>query len=118
PALVVGIAFIAQFATEFNTRKFYVWEYDADTRTIAQTIADRRDKSAATVRVGSSWVLSDALYFYASKNSWTWFELTNRPTAGFDFNALPPQERDQERTLGVVKIYEGPVSHSVLTARR
>jgi hypothetical protein len=118
PVLILGSLFAAQFATEFNLRKFYLWEYDADTKSIAQALADRRDRNAQTVRVGASYTLSRALFFYASKNNWPWLELTNKPTAGLDFNVLAVEDRKMEPALGVVEIYEGPVSHSVLTARR
>jgi hypothetical protein len=112
----LGLAIAAQFVTEFNTRKFLLWEYDADTRSIAQAISDHRDRNASLVRAGASWQLSDALYFYASKYGWSWLEITNKPAPGLDFYALVVEDRGLEPGLGVTKIYEGPISHSVLDA--
>lgn len=40
---VLGGLFVLLFAAEFNTRKFYVWDYDADTRTMGEYIAAHRD---------------------------------------------------------------------------
>jgi hypothetical protein len=118
-AFILGGVFIVQFLTEFNTRKFLLWEYDADTRAIAQSIADHRDKNAAVVHAGGSWVLDDALYFYAFKNGWAWLEITNaRPSPGLDFYALVVEDRAMEPALGVTEIYVGPVSQSVLAVAK
>jgi len=110
----LGLAVVAQFATEFNTRKFLLWEYDADTRSIAQAISSHRDTNTPVVHAGASWQLSEALYFYASKYGWSWLEITNKPSPGLDFYALVMEDRGLEPGLGISEIYEGPVSHSVL----
>jgi 4-amino-4-deoxy-L-arabinose transferase-like glycosyltransferase len=114
---VLGGLFVLLFAAEFNTRKFYVWDYDADTRTIGEYIAAHRDPSAAVTRVGGSWQLQESLQFYGYKNQWTWMELTNRPAPGMDYYALIPQDRAVATgSLGLKTLYRGAVSQSVLAS--
>ena len=106
------------FATEFNTRKFLVWDYDAETRTMGEYIAAHRNPSASVVRVGGSWQLQESLQFYGYKNQWTWMELTNRPAPGMDFYALIPQdEAAAAQSLALKTLYTGPVSGSILASR-
>ena len=57
--------------TEFNTRKFLVWEYDADTRAMADYVAGHRLQSQELVRIGGSWQLLQSLWFYAVVRNWT-----------------------------------------------
>lgn len=111
----LGLIFVLQFATEFNTRKFLVWDYDADTRAIGQYIAAHRDTHAPVTRVGGSWQLQESLQFYGYQNQWTWMELTNRPAPGMDFYALIPQDQAAVmQSLGLKEIYRGAISGSTL----
>jgi hypothetical protein len=113
---------IAIFISEFNMRKFLVWEYDADTRTMAEYIAAHRPQRADSepVRVGGSWVFEPALFFYATKHQWTWMELrrTPQPEAGCEFCLLSDQDRPYIEKLGLREVYRGPVSGSVLAVPR
>jgi len=115
-AYVLALIFILQYASEFNTRNFLVWKYDADTRTIAGRLAADRQQNAPLTRIGGSWQLQPALRFYAYLGNWTWAELTTEPPApGLDYYALLPSERDTvEHHLDLKEIYRGPVSGSVL----
>ncbi len=118
PVYVLGCLFVLQFATEFNTREFWVWEYDADTRSIGEYIAAHRDPNASIVRVGGSWQLQESLQFYGHKNQWTWMELTNRPAPGMDFYALIPQDQAAATaSLGLKALYRGPVSGSIVAGK-
>ena len=114
--IVVGVAALA-FAAQFNVRSFYVWEYDADTRTIAEQIAARRGSSAPdSVSVGASWQLEPALNFYRAKNGWTWMQAVDRtaiaPGAGFYALIIPDQKRIA--ALGLKPVYRGAISGTVL----
>ena len=115
-AYILAVIFVLQYATEFNTRKFLVWEYDADTRAIADRLATDRSQNAAVTRIGGSWQLQPVLRFYTYVRNWTWAELTEGPpAAGLDYYALLAWERDTvEGNLGLKEIYRGPVSGSVL----
>jgi hypothetical protein len=110
---------VVVFAMEFDTRKFVVWEYDADTRELAGEVAQRRAPNSQAVRVGGSWPLEPALNFYRAKNNWTWMAPVRRQPldAPVDFYALIRQDRDAVRALGLTQLWEGPVSHTVLAAR-
>lgn len=114
-AYALAIVLALHFATEFNTRKFLVWEYDADTRTLADYIAAHRPKNVEVVRVGGSWQLQESLMFYATLQNWTWAELRREtPVAGLEYYAFVPWERNLEQQLGLTEVYNGRVSGSAL----
>ena len=107
------LLFVAQFPAEFNVKKFWVWDYDADTRTMGEYIASHR--GTGNVRVGGSWQLSESLGFYLFQNRWEWMEINRRPPqAGDDFYTLIPQDESVMQTLGLKEVFRGPVSGSIL----
>ncbi|HKW98783.1 MAG TPA: glycosyltransferase family 39 protein [Bryobacteraceae bacterium] len=112
----LSAVFVVHFATEFNTRKFLVWEYDADTRSMGEYIAAHRPANQPVVRIGGSWQLQESLSFYMNLRNWSWMELRREtPVAGSDYYALIPQDRTAvEKRLGLHDVYRGPVSGSVL----
>ena len=104
-----------QFLTEFNTRMFLVWEYDADTRAIGQYIASHR--GPGTVRVGGSWQLSESLSYYLFRNQWAWMEIERRnPEPGWDYYTFRAEDAPAMKALGLKEVYRGPVSGSILAA--
>jgi hypothetical protein len=112
--MALAAVFLVQFATEFNTRKFYVWEYDADTRSIGAYIAQHR-KGSGTVRVGGSWQLAESMSYYLVHNRWEWMEIERRsPEPGYDYYAFVPQDAPAVAALGLTVVYRGPVSGSIL----
>ena len=115
-AYTVGVLILVNFVAEFNTRKFLVWEYDADTRLIGEYVAAHRPQGQEIVRVGGSWQLQESLMYYAVVRNWTWIELRkDQPTSGVDYYALTPWDRPTvEREFGLKEIYRGPVSGSAL----
>jgi uncharacterized membrane protein len=117
-AYALATAAVLLFVLQFDTRKFVVWEYDADTRQLAQEIAKRRAPNASAVHVGGSWQLEPSLNFYRSKYNWTWMEPVTRQAANApaDFYALIPQDREANRAQGLARLWEGPVSHTILAA--
>jgi hypothetical protein len=124
PAASVAYAFAAillvQFALQWNTHKFLVWEYDADTRDIARRIAElAADKRPNSVRVGSTWQLEPALSFYRLKNAWTWMQpLTRAPlTEVFEYYVVAEWDRPTVQPLALTALYQGPVSGTLLAAR-
>jgi hypothetical protein len=116
-AYAIAAVLVLNFAAEFNTRKFFVWAYDADTRTMAEYIAAHRPQAGAgPVRVGGSWQLWESLSFYRDVNHWTWLDVERvKPAPGYDFYAFLPQDRAAAQVLGLKEVYVGPVSGSVLT---
>ncbi|MBV8841825.1 MAG: hypothetical protein JO307_03345 [Bryobacterales bacterium] len=111
----VGALLILCFVTEFNVRKFWVWEYDADTRTIANYIAGHRDPTANTVQVGGSWQLTESMYYYLIRNRWEWMQIERRPPEpGYSSYALLPQDESAIKAFGLKVVYVGPVSGSIL----
>ena len=120
----LAIVLLVNFTAEFNTRKFFVWEYDADTRNIGEYVARqyalrRPPADAAPLRIGGSWQLWESLNFYRDLNRWNWMEVERvKPEPGFDFYALLQQDRIAEPSMDVREVYVGPVSGSVLTVPR
>ena len=118
PAIALTAIFVVNFLTEINTRKFYVWEYDADTRSMTDYIAAHRPQrpDSQPVRVGGSWVFEPAIFYYGTKNNWTWMEVrrTPQPEAGCDFCVLKKEDRGFVQSLGLKEVYRGPVSDSTL----
>ena len=103
------------FLSEFNVRKFWVWEYDADSRTIANYIASHRDPSADTVQVGGSWELTESMYYYLVRNRWEWMQIERRPPEpGYSYYVLLPQDDSVTKTLHLKVVYIGPISGSIL----
>jgi hypothetical protein len=101
------------FLGEFNTRKFLVWEYDADTRTMGQYMASHH--GSKVVRVGGSWQLAESLSYYLFRNQWDWMEIeTRQPEPGYDYYALIPQDAGIVQALGLREVFRGPVSGSIL----
>lgn len=112
-ACALTVLFAAQFLTEFNVKKFWVWDYDADTRAMGEYIASHR--GSGNVRVGGSWQLSESLGFYLFQNGWDWMEINRRPPqAGDDFYTLIPQDLQAVQKLGLKEVFRGPVSGSIL----
>jgi len=116
---LVGVLLIAVFVSEFDVRKFLVWEYDADTKELANRLAQlSRNKPAGSVKLAASWQLEPSLNFYRDTNHWEWLRPVDRSPLGpgADFYALISADRDAARTLGLQAIYQGPVSRTVLAS--
>jgi hypothetical protein len=80
-AISFGLSFLlaAQVLLEFNTRKFAVWDYDADTRVILKKIGESvPDKHPNSVRIANSWQLEPSLDFYALKDKLDWLQPISR----------------------------------------
>jgi hypothetical protein len=115
-AMAVALALF--FLSEFNTRKFLIWEYDADTRELGDYLASHRPPNLHVVRVGGSWQLQESLFFYANLRKWDWIELHREydPVPGWDYYALTPWDRTvAEQHLSLKEIYRGPISGSALS---
>jgi hypothetical protein len=113
PVLLV----LGWFAAQFNVRTFYLWEYDADSRSIAERIATHRSSDAPeSIRVGGSWKLEPSLNFYRVKNGWTWMAPIERGaiTPGFPLYALTTEDAGAVTALHLKTVYVGPLSESVL----
>jgi hypothetical protein len=118
-AYTLAIVFVAQFALQFDTRRFLTWEYDADNRQIVERLAqDVKDKHPGAVRVSASWLLEPSLNFYRRTWHLTWMrEVTREPVAaGADYYILNDADRAETGPLGLRRIYEGTISGNVLAA--
>lgn len=116
-AYMLGVVFCLEFVLQFNTQKFFVWEYDADTRRIVEPISQSNmNKPPGSVRVISSWQLTPSLNFYRVKSGLTWMRPV-KPTrleAGGDYYAIINQDRPVINYLGLTKVYQGAISGTIL----
>jgi len=105
------------FAAEFDVHRFMVWAYDADTKLLADQIADTRDPFSPSVQIGGDWQFEPALNFYRVKNHWTWMArvLRSNVDAPADFYALLPGRNPAGS--GFTVIWTSPVVHSKLAVR-
>jgi hypothetical protein len=112
---------LALFIAEFDTRKFIIWEYDADTQQLAQRLAAAVASSGAhSASVALSWQLEPSLNFYRDKGNWTWTEPFERKPigTGADYYALIPQNQAVIEPFRLSVTYKGPVSGTVLAVPR
>lgn len=120
-AYAMAAILAVQFLLEFDTRKFMVWEYDADTRSILAEISRRVPKpQPGTIRLGNSWQLEPSLNFYAWKDNLAWLQpVTRAPIGpGADYYVLMAADRDAIDRLHLTVLYTGPNSGTVLAAPR
>lgn len=112
-ALVLATVLIAQYLAEFNVKKFWVWSYDADTRSMGEYLAAHH--GSGRLSVGGSWQLSESLGFYLIQNRWDWLDINRRPPqTGDDYYALIPQDTSVVQSLGLKEVFRGPLSGSIL----
>lgn len=114
---ISGVLLVLLFALEFNTRKFLVWEYDADTRRIVSQVAQAvGDRAADSVSVRNSWQLEPSLNFYRVRDHRTWMSPATRDPLGpgGDYYAVIPNDASSIVALRLRRVYEGLVSGTVL----
>ncbi|HEV2690958.1 MAG TPA: hypothetical protein VGV35_20520, partial [Bryobacteraceae bacterium] len=111
------------FACQWNTRFFYVWRFDADTKEIMRVLEQRVGKAAGPVRLGISWPLDPSISFYRATRGDTWMAPVDRrgPDGQYDYYVITPPMTDlklDDRPVlakrSLTTIYEGPVSKTVL----
>ncbi len=125
PALVSTVVLIA-LACQWNTRFFYVWRFDADTKGILRVLEQRVGhprEASVPVRLGVSWPLEPSINFYRTAWRYSWLAPADLrgPNGVYDYYAITPPMRDLKlddravmRERSLVPIYQGPVSGTVL----
>jgi hypothetical protein len=116
-AYLLAVVLVVQYAAQFNTRKFLVWEYDADTRLILDRISQLvANKQTSSVRVGGSWQLEPSLNFYREVNHIAWMQPVERASIkpGYDYYVILSQDRGGIGKLGVKPVYQGAISGTIL----
>ena len=115
----LSITLLIVFAGQWNVRKFFVWEYDADTKEIARQIAASAiEKRSTSVRISNSWPLEPSLNFYREINNWTWMQpVTRAPLApGFEYYVIVDDDRSAIEALRLKLLFKGKASQTVLAA--
>ncbi|HYL79018.1 MAG TPA: hypothetical protein VEU96_32810 [Bryobacteraceae bacterium] len=122
---LVSTAVLIAFMCQWNTRFFYVWRYDADTKGILRVL-ERRVRHPieprVQVRLGISWLLEPSINYYRIVRGSYWMAEVglSGPNGVYDYYVITPAMKDltddravmKERSL--VPIYQGPVSGTVL----
>lgn len=108
-----------QYGLEWNTSHFRVWRYDADSRKILELVAARPRRAKPPLRIGVSWQLEPSFNFYRTVKHYAWLEPIRRsgPDGEFDYYVLIENDRPLIARRNLQRIYEGPVSGTVLASR-
>lgn len=115
-ARVFAAALAVLFLVQFDTRRFALWEYDADTRALVARLAEAGKGKA--VRLAHSWQLEPSLNFYRVKNRYGWMPPATRDpiVRGADYYLLMGDDRALMDAFGLVPLAEGRISRTVLAA--
>jgi hypothetical protein len=116
---VVSAMLLLAFVSQWNVRKFLIWEYDADAREIVGRLSALvTDKRPNSVRVGSSWQLEPTLNFYRQKNQFVGMQPVSRAPLdqAFDYYVVSMMDRPVMDRLGLKPLYQGQVSGTSLAA--
>ncbi|HLK67714.1 MAG TPA: glycosyltransferase family 39 protein [Bryobacteraceae bacterium] len=113
---VIGAVIACQYLLQPNTSRFYIWTFDADTKSVVDFLDAGHPVSA---RLGTSWPLDPALNYYRDRRKITWFAPLTRtgPDGQFDYYLL--MEADQDRVVRnqLKVLYRGPISGTVVATR-
>ncbi len=123
--VVVASVVVASFVSQFNTRFFYVWRYDADTEHILSILDGRERGGKRLVRLGISWPLEPVVNFCRAVKEYTWLAPVDRrgPSGSYDYYIVTPPMTDIRvdddalfRNRRLVILYQGRVSGTRLGA--
>jgi hypothetical protein len=128
PPRVAGNAFFAAAALlavfycgQLNWTRFWVWQYDADTRVLLEQLAARVDiHRDRPVVLGGSWLYEPSTNYYRITRHWTWMAPVYRGASDgvYDFYLLTAEESGVASQRGLERIATGKDSGTVLAARR
>jgi hypothetical protein len=122
-SITMAIILIACYAIQFDTRRFSVWSYDADTNRIAERLSQIAEAQIAAenaptkpVTIVNSWQLEPALNFYRETRHYDQLPTFTRRAIGpgFEVYVLTPQDRAQVENLSLTIIYTGSISQTVI----
>jgi hypothetical protein len=111
--------FALQFAAQFNTSRFTVWWYDADTRNIVAAIAARERSAHQAVRVGATWQLEPSINFYRKTWALDWMAPVDRsgPQGDYDYYVLALGDAGLAKAQHLQKLYGSRRSETILAFR-
>jgi hypothetical protein len=106
---LMAVALTLQFATQFQTRYFLVWQYDMDDKDIARMLQSATAaRPAGSVTVSVTWMHQPALEFYRQYLGIASLRPIERqaptPLTGYDFYVLnnPDTQRPEKDRLPVI----------------
>jgi hypothetical protein len=112
----VGIALAVVYVVQLDATRFWVWRYDADTRTLLRELERRQAGKSEPLRLGISWQLEPSVNFYRETQGWKWLEPASRRDVrpGLDAYLLIDQDRGLIQALGVTVDRTGRASGTML----
>lgn len=116
--IAVGAVIAAQFLLQPNGDHFYIWRYDADTKSIVKVLAGLR--GAGPMRVGISWPLEPVLNYYRETRALAWLPPFTRegPDGDYDYYILIEQDQDRIARDHLQVVYRGRISNTVIARRK
>lgn len=111
-----GVIVALQFFLQLNWTHFYIWRYDADTRTMVRLLAAN---SSAHMRAGVSWQLEPSVNYYRARLGLQRLDPVTRdgPDGDYDYYLLIESDQDRIAARHLRVLYRGTVSGTVLGAR-
>jgi hypothetical protein len=117
--IALALAMLAQFGSQFETRQFEVWFYDAKVKEVAQRIQDlSRGLPPQSARIGATWIHQPALEFYRQYLGIGALRPVLRieptPLSGYDFYVLNDPDRDRPEAARMQLLFSDPISRIAL----
>jgi hypothetical protein len=112
---VLAVIFCCELL-QFETRFYYEWRYDADTKDFIRMVNAREAGSGRTIKFGGSWIYEPALNFYRVKDHYDWLEPVKRAeiTSGYHYYFLCSEDKHFLETLHLRPIATGEFSGATL----
>jgi hypothetical protein len=111
--------FVLQYLIQFNTSRFAVWWYDADTRHIMRAIEAKEKPHRPSVRLGATWQLEPSLNFYRKTWGLDWIRPVDRsgPVGDYDYYVLALGDLPLIQSRHLHELYNSHKSGTVLAER-
>lgn len=120
--LAITLAASYFYARAWSTGATIEWVWDSGTRAIAEMVAAQpRSPDGRRVRIGVSGPVSHTLNYYRRTRGWTWLEDVKQDDfrqGEYDFYVLFEGDREWAAAQHLTVLYEHPIAHSFLAARR
>ena len=120
--LAIALAASYFYVRAWSTGATIDWVWDAGTRAIAEMVAAQpRPINGRRVRIGVNGPVSHTLNYYRRTRGWTWLDDVKQDDfkrGGFDYYVLFEGDRQWAAAQHLTVLYEHPIAHSFLAARR
>lgn len=113
---VISILIIIHFFSTANLTHTLEWKYDADTRSMLETLNERFHGSEQPATVACTWLFEPSINFYRLSKEYKWLLEANRegPLMTSELKYVVPEDSVGLRELGYIPFRTFPLSGNVL----